>query len=190
MPKTLKLFGERIAVKQAKEETESTIEIVAESYTKMGEVFAIADGKYNDGTQKTMYVNVGDTILHSALPTNTSFEFEGEKINIFHQSDAYAKVSGKRVTIEDFTILGDWVLLSSEVKQKGEIVVPEKYAPLDEVMFYLEQKGDGCHTLEGVEKGTQVYPEVGKLFPIFVGGLPYFYTLGHFINGASVESIA
>lgn len=181
-----KLFNEKVAVKQATEEREGSI-ILPENRTlkfEMGEVIAVGNGVYRDGTERKMWVKPGDVVLYQlAGPQieNSKFKLNGNPIKIFHQGDIIAKLTSKKITKETFQIIGNWILLEVEVDQ-GIIFVAKEHAPAEEFKFIVRQVGEGVEL--PIVPGQQVYPERGKCLPVEIDGTVFVYTHQDFVHGA------
>lgn len=190
--KTLKLFREMIAVKSAKEEVKGSIIMPENRLIRhdLGEVVSIGDGHYRTGENKTIWVKPGDLImfqLGGPQQNNSLYKINGESTRVFHQGDAIARLKTNLVTLENFEILGDWVLLTVAIDQ-GLIVVPEKVASPETFKFHLLQKGAGFKL--DIEIGDEVIPERGKCAPIEVDGKTYVFTHQDFLHGALKEDKA
>lgn len=86
----LKLFGERIAVKQHDEETTtaSGLILAVEAGKKFqGEVLATGDGKFMDsGAIRPMSINIGDIVLFGEY-SGQKFKLDGEEYLMMNESD-------------------------------------------------------------------------------------------------------
>ena len=182
----LHLLNEKIAVRQIEEQLEGSIVLPEHRLVKheLGVVVAVGNGEYRTGEKKTMWVKEGDIVLYqlgAPQQNNALFKHDGKLIKIFHQGDVIARLKEPKVKIENFEIVGDWVLLSVDVEQ-GIIIVPEKVAPSESFIFKLFQKGAGFK-LPGLEIGEEVMPERGRCAPIEIGEKTYVFTHQDFIHG-------
>ena len=183
---SLKLFGERITVKEVSEEIDSNIVFPDNRQIKysLGEVTATGNGVYLDGSpKKDIYFEKGDVVVFqfAGAAPNAVYTVGEEKIRAMHQNDAFAKLKGKKITINEFIVTGPYVLIEPRVVKTGLIEIPDSSKPLDECLFFLIQRGD---ILTDVEIGQQVLIEAGKLFPILIDGKQYFYTMADYVYGA------
>ena len=189
----LRLFGEKVAVTQAKEELQGSIILPENRMIKfeIGKVIRVGDGKYRDGTERKMWVKPGDIIMYQLggpQIENSKFKRDGQAMKIFHQGDIIAKLDPKAdkpdtvvVSLDTFHIMGNWVLLKVKLEQ-GVIIVPEKAAPSEDFKFELVQKGEGVEL--PIVVGSEVYPERGKCLPVELEGTTYVYTHQDFLHGA------
>lgn len=187
---TTKLFNEKIAVRQVSEEREGSIILPENRVLKfeMGEVIAVGDGIYRDGTKREMWLKPGDVVLYQLggpQIENSRFKLDGKPIKIFHQGDVIAKLTSRKINKDTFRIIGNWVLLEVKLEQ-GVIIVPEKQAPSDDFKFTVAQVGEGVKL--PIKVGQQIYPERGRCLPIEVDGTTFVYTHQDFLHGAVEES--
>lgn len=185
-----KLFGEKIAAKQASEEREGSIILPENRVLKfeIGEIIAIADGKYRDGTVREMWVKPGDIVMYQLggpQIENSKFKLDGTPIKIFHQGDVIAKLTSKVINRDTFKVIGNWVLLEVKYDQPGVIIVPDKVAPSEDFKFIVAQFGDGVKL--PITVGQQVYPERGKCLPVDINNTTFVYTHQDFLHGALTE---
>lgn len=86
----LKLFGERIAVKQHNEETTTATGLIlaVEAGKKFqGDVLAVGTGKFMDnGSIRPMSVNVGDVVLFGEY-SGQKFNLDGQEYLMMNESD-------------------------------------------------------------------------------------------------------
>jgi co-chaperonin GroES (HSP10) len=186
----LHLLNEKIAVQEIREELQGSIALPEHRLIKheLGRVVAVGNGKYRTGENKTMWVKEGDIVLYqlgAPQQNNALFKIDGKPLKVFHQGDVIARLSSPTVKMENFAIVGNWVLLSVEVEQ-GVILVPEAIAPSETFKFRLLQKGAGFD-LPGVEIGDEVLPERGRCAPIEIDGKTYVFTLQDFIHGTVTD---
>lgn len=153
----------------------------------MGEVLAVGDGTYRDGTKRDMWVKPGDIVIYQLggpQIENSKFKLNGKPIKIFHQGDVVAKLTAKKINRDTFQIIGNWVLLEVKVDQ-GLIIVPKEQAPAEEFKFFVHQLGEGVKL--PIKVGQQVYPERGKCLPVEIDGTTFVYTHQDFLHGALEE---
>lgn len=184
------MYAEKIAVKEAKEELEGSIMMPDHRHVKreLGEVVAVGDGHYRTGEKKPIFVKPGDIVLYQLggpQMINATYKIGDQPLKIFHQGDCIARLKSNVVNMENFEILGNWVLLRVEIQQ-SLIEVPERFAQPDQLRFFVEQIGEGFE-MPDIKIGTEVFPERGKCSPIEIGQGTYVYTLQDFIHGCLVE---
>lgn len=195
---TLNLFAEKIAVTPVTEELEGSIIFPESRHIRfeLGKVIATGNGHYRTGEERQMWVKTGDIImfqLGGPQIANAVFKLDDKPIKIFHQGDAIARLKTNIVKVEDFEILGNWVLLRPEV-EKSLIVIPDKCAPPESFRFFVEQIGAGF-AMGNIHIGDEVFPERGKCCPLEIDGKTYVYTLQDFLHGvltphATEDSVA
>lgn len=181
----LHLFNERVAVVEVKEELSGSILLPEHRLLvhQLGRVVATGDGKYRSGKSETIWVKEGDIVLYQLggpQVNNSLFKLDGKPIRVFHQGDIIARLKKPKVNMENFEIVGNWVLLSAQ-QEHLVILVPQAAAAPESFIFTVVQKGAGVTV--GVEVGDTVYPERGKCAPIELDGKVYVWTLQDFLFG-------
>jgi len=184
------MYAEKIAVREMQEELKGSIVLPQHRQIRqeIGEVVAVGDGKYRTGEEKPMFVKPGDIVMYQLggpQLQNSIYKVGPELLKIFHQGDAIARLKTNIVCLENFEILGNWVLLKPEIEQ-DLIVLPEQHAPLERIHFSVVQVGAGF-ALPDIKPGTEVFAERGKCAPIEIDGTTFVYTLQDFIHGALLE---
>ena len=174
----MKLFGQRIAITEVKEELEGSI-ILPETRAKsfyMGRVIAVGDGKEKDGTTKTIWVKIGDLVMFQLIGTQdaaSQFVHGGTKVRILHQGDAIARLNSTKVSLDNFEILGDWVLAKVDVNTGTSLVLPDSARQPDMFTFKVEQKGAGVEY--DIQKGEEIYPERMRCNPVEIDRVAYAF---------------
>ena len=166
----MKLFGERVAMKQVEETITGTLfvpDLHAKTFT-IGEVVAVGDGKTKEG-DKPMWVTPGELVMFQLVGPQTiqaKFLVEGKPRMILHQGDLVAKLTKPAIAVDNLTILGEWVLLDADIPTKvGEIYLPTKTTPnLESIRFRVRQVGAGV-TIK-VKVGDEVAVERGRCQPL------------------------
>jgi co-chaperonin GroES (HSP10) len=159
---TLKLFGERVAVVTVEEEIQGSILLPQERNRnyELGRVIAVGDCRTLEGDQKTAWAIIGDMVLYQLIgpqEQSSKFVLDGKAIRILHQNDLLGRLSSPVVCLENFQILGQWVLLRANLGVVSTIHVPARYAPVENYRFYVVQKGEGVNI--PLEIGQEVYAE-------------------------------
>ena len=186
-----KLLNEKVATKQVTQEMKGSI-ILPENRTikfEMGEVIAVGDGTYRDGTVRKMWVKPGDIVMYQLggpQIENSKFKIDGTPIKIFHQGDIIARLTSAEITKDSFNIIGNWVLLEVEYEQ-GIIIVAKHHAPAEEFRFIVKQVGEGVNL--GLVAGQEVFPERGKCLPVEIDGVTYVYTHQDFLHGSLAPGV-
>jgi co-chaperonin GroES (HSP10) len=186
----LRLYAEKIAVKEVKEELQGSIVLPEHRHVKqeLGEVLAVGDGKYRTGEERPMFVKPGDIVMYQLggpQMAAAAYKVGDQPLKIFHQGDAIARLKSNVVTLENFEILGNWVLMKVEVEQ-SLIHVPEKHATPEQFRFTVQQVGEGF-AMPGIKIGSEVFAERAKCAPIEIDGITYVYTVQDFIHGVLIE---
>ena len=180
------LLGEKIAVVEIQEEITGSIILPEHRLIRheLGRVVSVGDGHYRTGEKKDMWVKEGDIVLYqlgAPQQNNAKFKLDGKPIKVFHQGDIIARLKTAVVNMDNFEIVGNWVLLSAEMEE-SIILVPQTAAAPETFIFKVVQKGAGF-AYDGIEIGDTVFPERGRCAPIEIGGKTYVFTLQDFIHG-------
>jgi co-chaperonin GroES (HSP10) len=159
---TLKLFGERVAVITVEEEIKGEIFLPEERNRnyELGRIIAVGDCKNLEGAQKPAWASVGDMVLYQLIgpqDQNSKFVMDGKAIRILNQNDLLGRLSNPLVCLENFQILGQWVLLRANLEQVSTIHIPARYVPPQNYRFHVVQKGDGVSI--PLDVGQEVYAE-------------------------------
>lgn len=175
----LKLFGERVAVKETEEEFESEIALVGKKnlHYVLGEIHAISEKGLETGAA------VGDVVLfqmpmnyQTGRPMSQQYKHENEMLFIQHSRDIIAKLAGKKIiTLDTFVPIGNWVLIRCErIKQASGLVLPDnlRESP-DFFRYYVLKKGSKVG--ETIPIGAEVAVDPNRLNPIGIDGQNYFY---------------
>jgi co-chaperonin GroES (HSP10) len=185
---TLKLFGQRIALTEVKEELEGSI-LLPESRTRsfyIGRIIAVGDGLEPDGKVKPMWVSAGDLVMFQligAQVTASQFIHESNKVRILHQGDVIARLKSNVVKMDNFEILGDWVLSKVEMQSGTTLVVPDSARQPDMFTFKLEQKGAGVE--HDIQKGEEVYVERMRCNPVEIDRVTYAFCHKSDVHGVA-----
>jgi len=182
----LKLFGQRIALIEVKEELEGSI-LLPESRTRscyMGRVTVVGDGRDPDGTVKPMWVSAGDLIMFQLIGAQaiaSQFVHDDNKVRILHQGDAIARLKSNMIKLENFEILGDWVLSKVDMQTGTTLVVPDSARQPNMFTFKLEQKGAGVE--HDIQKGEEIYVERMRCNPIEIDRVTYAFCHKNDVHG-------
>ena len=192
----LVLFGEKVALHNLPEVVETTLELPENRSISfnIGEVLAVADGVYRDGTKKTMWVSNGDYVMYmldgenGPTTRNAKIKLNGELVHVIHQGDCIARLHGQKITLNEFEILGEYLLLKAfQNEPSGLIIQPKQYAPPEEFRFIVEQTGQGIKL--PLKKGMEVFPEYGKCGPLTIDRETYVFTHADWIRAAWLPTI-
>ena len=184
----LRLYGQRIAIQEVKEELEGSI-LLPETRTKsfyLGRVTAVGDGVDREGKKEPVFFNVGDLVMFQLLGVQdkvSQFVHDGEKVRILQQGDVIARLKATKVSLENFEIAGNWVLLKVDVETGTTLVLPDTARSPDMFTFTVEQKGAGVQY--DFEKGETVYPERMRCNPIEIDSVAYAFVQKDDIHGVA-----
>lgn len=117
---------------------------------------------------------------------------DGEHI-VQHYKDMIGRLKGPVVKLEDFEIVGDWVLLRAEQAKKtaGNLLLPENLrdsSSTDEfTKYYVVQKGGTVN--HGLTPGQEVIVEKTRCNPIGLSGKVYYYVDKSSIYATVMEDV-
>jgi co-chaperonin GroES (HSP10) len=184
----VKVFGERVLFEPVHEEMTGSIVMPEKAQKKyeLGRVLKVGDGKSKDKDGKVkktkMIVKPGDIVQFQVNPmmaASCSLRLEGITYLNVLQHDLLARLSGTKVTFQDFEIIGAWVLLGT-----FEDVVPDQIIQLPgsvenpEVRFlryFVVQRG-GLVDDENIQIGTEVIVDRRAPQLISINGMTFFIT--------------
>jgi co-chaperonin GroES (HSP10) len=171
MNATLQLFGERVAVIAVEEEMQGSIFVPQERNKayELGRVLAVGDCKRPDGKQQGPWVREGDIVLYqligAAHQEATKYVLDGHAIRILNQNDLLGRLSSTSVLLENFEILGNYVLLRAVPGQMSPTIkVPSQFVPRECWRFFVVQKGAGVDI--PINLGQEVYAERDRTTPL------------------------
>jgi co-chaperonin GroES (HSP10) len=164
------------------------------SIARIGRVIAHGDGTYRDGRKNVqMHVAVGDLVYFQAnaqMAATSAYDrgVEDACINI-PQGEIIAKVKSDSKELEDFQVIGDWVLLKPFQREMKDsrIVIPDIAKNVQALYFRVEQKGSTVE-LE-IDKGDEVIITQGYCNPIQIKGEDFGFILKQGIHGVVEQSL-
>jgi len=185
--RTVRPVKHRVALVPVKEEMTGIIVIPsnANQVHRLGVVTSIGDSVDID-------VKVTDVVIYQV---NKMFEMSvthlvGEAqtpVMIMHQGDAFAKLEGRAITIDKFTILGDWILaIDIKLEMMGGLFLPDSAVPPPE--FEVIQLGNMIAksddpVIANLKIGDRVYFDKSRCNQIRIEGKTYFYILKAGLHG-------
>lgn len=191
MERMLKPFGTRVAVKDVAEEFESEIILPSRRQLQylIGEVVASSD-------QAKEWVKDGEIVLFqlpinpaTGKPMQPAISIDGEDLQFLHYKDLIARLpkGNPKVTIDNFQVIGTWVLIRAEFNKPSSLIqLPDSAQEQhhhDMFKFYLVQKGPQCKVDMNV--GEEVVVDANRCNPIEIDGKKFFYTYEDWIYGVN-----
>jgi co-chaperonin GroES (HSP10) len=120
----------------------------------------------------------------------THFVGEGDQrqpVMIMHQGDTFAKLDSPQITLENFHVLGDWILVRDiKIDMIGGLYLPDTAIPPPE--FEVVQIGNLLPSSEdpvlaGLKVGDKVYVDKSRANQIRLEGKLFWYVLKQGIHG-------
>ena len=188
----VKLFGDRVLFKQIDEDVLGSIVLPQKQNRQyeLGEVLLTGDGKVKDANgnvkEVPILVKKGDYIWFQVNPhmaVNNVIKLDGVTYLTILQHDMIARLKSPQVTLENFEILGVWVLLDTfEDKRPGStIVLPDTVESDARMLRYrIKQKGS---QVTCCEIGDEVIIEKRAAQLVAINNQPFFYLDSRFIYG-------
>ena len=91
----------------------------------------------------------------------TKYVLDGRAIRILNQNDLLGRLSSPNVCLENFEILGEYVLLRAMPGQVSPTIkIPTQYVPRECWQFFVIQKGVGVNI--PISIGQEIYAERDK----------------------------
>lgn len=161
-----KLFGPRVALVPVNEKLDGRL-ILPETHDATHDLGRVLRVGTDIKDVKIPAIKVGDIVLFqtNALITQTNeFMVGGASTLVLHPWDLIAKLTAPVVKIENFVILGKWVLLKSEVSitlpdgTKSVIQVPEQadHPQSQWARYFVEQIGEQVDCCPGLALKQEV----------------------------------
>jgi len=179
----------RVALTAVQEEATGIILMPsnANQVHRLGRVASIGDTVEID-------VKVGDIVIYQC---NKMFEMgvthfvgEGDRrqpVMIMHQGDAFAKLDSPQITLDNFHVVGDWVLVRDiKIDMIGGLYLPDSAIPPPE--FEVVQIGNLLPSSEDpvlaqIKVGDKIYVDKSRANQIRLEGKLYWYVLKQGIHG-------
>ncbi len=174
----IKLFGERVAIKELEEKIESEIVMVGKRNFQynIGEVLATSD-------KAKEIMKDGDVVLfQSPMDYRTGkilsqvFKHGKDILLVQHSRDMIARLGkSKIVNLENFDPIGEWVLIESrQIENNTGILLPDNIRETPDFFRYYVLK-KGSKVAETIQIGDEIVAEPNRLNPIGLDGKNYFY---------------
>jgi len=189
----IKLAPNRVALTQIDFEPTGSI-LVPPSKTKDIELGKVIE----TGPSDIPFVDKGDFVvfqLPHQVKASTMYKVRNEKIDlvndmmvIMHEADIIARLKSADLSIENFEIAGDWILLDMfTTKADSPIITPDTVTPpIEEFHFKILQVGRGVKT-DFYTIGTVVYVEKNRCNPIMIGDKEYIFINKNYVYGVKVD---
>lgn len=191
MKKIEKLYGKRVALQLAEEESEGLI-VPPPTQMRMhvlGKVIAIG--------QEVEEIKVGDVVFFQKVihpfgnqqqdpfGDTKRYDLNGTPTFIELANDMIARLSAMKIKLDTFETLGDWVLCRKKIVEPSKlIIVPDTAEQANQdimVEFRVEQVGSTCD-LE-VETGQELILDRGRANPIQIENTEFVYVHKNFVLG-------
>jgi len=207
---SIKLFGHRVLLKHEKLKNTSTILVpdVAgkNDLHRMGRVMFVGDGKVRNPVTKEFevkpsLVNVGDLVMfqiNDVMKWAQIYRHLNDDTIHMIQGELIARIHNDSSELDNFEILGDFLLVKPEVKKFSEsILLPDTIRSADMIHYTLIQKGSTVDLPLTI--GNEVICNHGRINPIFIpvkqpDGPPmqieYGYVYKDFVHGTLEEASA
>lgn len=190
----IKLFGDRVAVREIDEEYKTEIKLVGRmnaSYI-IGKILAASENS-------SKVVSEGDVVLFQVpmhpierRPMVPGHTIDGVSFLIQHYRDLIAKLpSGDPVvTLDNFQVLDRWCLVRAEaVKLSSGLYLPENVQEnhkSDYFKFFLVQKGKNVPI--SVEVDDEIVVDPSRANPIGIGAENFYYIHSDCIYGVNEKA--
>lgn len=192
----LHLFGDRVLFEPVDEELVGSI-LLPQTRNKqyeLGRVLQVGNGRVRDANNvikdTKLIVKPGDIIWFQVIPqmmANCALRLRGKTYLNVVQHDLIGRLKSTTVTLENFEILGYWVLLDSfedPLKEESKIYIPDtvKENPVRALRYYVKQKGE---FVTDINVGDEVVLDKRAAQMVTLNGDPYFYTDSRYIQGVA-----
>jgi co-chaperonin GroES (HSP10) len=178
MTKITNLFGDRIAVRLVEEEFEGLL-VPAPTQQRMymlSRIVAVGD-KAQESSDNYAVDDIIFWQWNGFVEQHNAFRVNGERIFVLMRGDLIARLSAQKVTLENFSVLGDWVLVRRTVHQPSKLIVlPDQVAQANQEMtmkFHVEQLGKNVEL--PLKKGQEVIVDRARTNPLTIGDTDFGY---------------
>lgn len=182
--KITKLFGNRVAIRLVEEEYEGLLVPAPGTNNKIHVIGEIVEL----GVEAPKYLTKGEIVMwqmNAMMKDQITHAVGGEILYVLQCTDVIARLRTRKITLENFSIVGDWALVARTVIQPGVIVLPDTVAatsPDVQVKITLEQKGETFDL--PLEAGEDVIVSRAAANQIELDGKTYYYVLKNNVLGA------
>ena len=174
----IRMFGHRCLVEHFRPRTSRSTIIIPDAAQqhdthRFGKVAAVGNGAVKGQPPRPALVAVGDTVMfqiNQVMENTQKFVLEGKSYMNLLQTELIGRLRGEDVSVENFEMLGDYVLLKHFFRKVdgSVIILPEEVmrqsAP-DFIYFRVVLKGSTVDL--PLEKGDEVVANLGRLTPLF-----------------------
>ena len=166
---TLKLRGERVALRRIEEKLSGTIvlpEQVKAQY-QLAVVETVGDG-IDPITKKQaeMFVKPGDVVFYQQndfMLLSSTYRFDNALYVILLQTDLIARLTANQIALNNFEILGSFVLVKPWFRTEGAIVIPDTAVNIADLRWTMIQRG--CNAKDLPEDQTEIVLERTRATP-------------------------
>jgi co-chaperonin GroES (HSP10) len=181
--------GERMALVNTEEAYEGKIVLPDSSVRSHvhGKCIAVGNGIYPDGTEKEIYVKVGEVYLYQidgAQKVNASFNIDGQLVLLLHQGDMICRLNAKTVSFDSIDMMGHWLLVEPYYEStESTIIVPDSVKERQTELHHFRLAKKGPQSTIEAETGDEIFPARGRLTPLNIDGKVYCFIQDNFIYG-------
>ncbi len=150
---------------------------------EIGEVVAVGDltayGPERKLSTKETY-KPGDLVLFQlpeAYVARAAVMLKGVLHAFIHIDNIIGRLANDTISVENFNIVGRFILLNAEVRQQGIILIPDNAseAKNESIHFSVLQTGKDVREEYGLRKGLEVFPDKGRVNPISIDGKEFCF---------------
>jgi co-chaperonin GroES (HSP10) len=206
----IRMFGHRCLVEHYRPKTSKSAIIIPDateqkSTHRFGKVVAVGDGIFRDKPLQKPVVKMDDIVMfqiNQVMENTQKYVLDDRHFMNLNQGEVIGRLTGGDITIENFEMVGEFVLLKHFFRQpKGtKIILPEdamRQSASDFIYFKVMLKGGSVD--KPFEIGDEVVANYGRLTPIFFvkrdldgtsENVEYCYTHQDWIDGVISEEEA
>ena len=199
-----KMLGNRVALTEIDSEVSGSIIIPQTANTGTYEL-----GTVREVGEDVTYVNPGQNILFQMpqkVKLSSTYNITGTvddvedgqpvkkvvntRLCIIHQDDILAILKGTKISLEDFEIGGNWILLSMWTNAYTSVIaMPESYAPpIEDFRFTVLQLGRGVTDVP-YSAGDEVFIERQRANPIKIDDKEYVFIDKSYVYGWTEKTL-
>jgi len=194
MDTKLNLFGDRISIIPVDESFEGKIEMpqTREKVHDLGQVIAVGNGKVNGSDKlREIFVKEGDLVLfqtNAMMVFNATTVIEGKSVLTLHQGDLIARLTSTVVKLENFNVIGKWILVEPFSPRTSVIVTPEN-APsaMLEERFKVTQRGNAVR--DEIKVGDELILERSRCNRFDLNGEKFAYISDDSVYGVVLSQV-
>ena len=186
----LRIFGPRAALVEVADNLEGSIELpqTRAKVFSLGVITHLGDGKiYIPGKKfgtyvpdvEEFHVAVGDTVMFQLPPmmaANMTYKLDDTGYLFLSQSDIIARLKSNVVSIENFEIVGRYVLCSRTraSRTSSGIILPDIVEDYNDDMNHFEVVQKGC-LVDRCEVGDSVVVDRTRANPVSLSGSTFYF---------------